>query len=97
MILFLDNSAKAATLEIGIIAPLSGAGAPWRKALVEGVEMAIDDVEKDGCLKIKGEKYGIEVIPYDDRYTGWGGIQKVKVRHPPQSGWLDEWGCLKGS
>jgi len=22
---------------------------------------------------------------------------KNKVRHPPQSGWLDEWGCLKGS
>ena len=21
----------------------------------------------------------------------------VLVRHPPQSGWLDEWGCLKGS
>jgi S1-C subfamily serine protease len=21
----------------------------------------------------------------------------LKVRHPPQSGWLDEWGCLKGS
>ncbi len=20
-----------------------------------------------------------------------------QVRHPPQSGWLDEWGCLKGS
>lgn len=25
------------------------------------------------------------------KVAGWG------VRHPPQSGWLDEWGCLKGS
>jgi len=25
------------------------------------------------------------------------GLPSVIVRHPPQSGWLDEWGCLKGS
>jgi len=24
-------------------------------------------------------------------------INLGEVRHPPQSGWLDEWGCLKGS
>jgi len=29
-------------------------------------------------------------------YNLVGGKVRSKVRHPPQSGWLDEWGRLKG-
>jgi DNA invertase Pin-like site-specific DNA recombinase len=34
--------------------------------------------------------YGISVM------TTSRILRKLKVRHPPQSGWLDEWGRLKG-
>ncbi len=69
------HSALAGTLKIGIIAPLSGPGAPWGKSWPEGLELGIDDLEKAGGLKIKGEKYDVKVIPYDDKYTGAAGAQ----------------------
>jgi len=69
------HSAVAGTLKIGIIAPLSGPGAPWGKSWPEGLELAIDDLEKAGDLKIKGEKYDVKVIPYDDKYAGAEGVK----------------------
>lgn len=73
--LLFEGSSMAGTLRIGIIAPLSGPGAPWGKALVEGYELAVDDLEKEGGLKIKGEIFDVKLIPYDDKYTGAGGVQ----------------------
>jgi len=34
---------------------------------------------------------------YYEQVDQRGECKNIKVRHPPQSGWLDEWGCLKGS
>lgn len=73
--LLFEGSSMAGTLRIGIIAPLSGPGAPWGKALVEGYELAVDDLEKEGGLKIKGEKFDVKLIAYDDKYSGAGGVQ----------------------
>jgi len=75
LFLLFESFSMAGTLRIGIIAPLSGPGAPWGKALVEGYELAVDDLEKEGGLKIKGEKFDVKLIPYDDKYTGAGGVQ----------------------
>ncbi len=63
-------SAEEKVLKIGAIAPLSGPGAPWGKALVQGVELAIDDIHAKGGLVVGGDKYKIELLAYDDKYSG---------------------------
>ena len=44
-------------LKIGGIGSLSGGGTAWGLALQRGVELAIDDVNKAGGLKIGGKVY----------------------------------------
>jgi len=73
--LVLSSWAHAGTLKIGIITCLTGPAAPWGKYWPEGLELAVDDIEKAGGLKIKGEKYDIKIIPYDDKYQGAAGAQ----------------------
>jgi len=73
--LFFCVNAQAKTLKIGAIAPLSGAGAPWGQALVQGVQLAIDEVNDKGGLKIGKDQYKLALIDYDDKYTGAAGVQ----------------------
>jgi len=69
-ILFISISwVQAATLKIGVVAPLSGPAAVWGQGFQRGLELAVEDVEKDGGLSIKGEKYKVEVVAYDDKYS----------------------------
>ena len=75
MTLGLGSTIQAETLKIGAIAPLSGPGAPWGRALVDGVQLAVTDINKAGGLKIQGKTYKIKLIDYDDKYTGAGGVQ----------------------
>ena len=75
MFLLSPGPVAAKTLKIGVIAPLSGPAAPWGKSWVEALELATDDLEKAGGLKIKGEKYDVKIIPYDDKYSGAAGVQ----------------------
>lgn len=60
-------------LKIGVIAPLSGTGAGWGLAIRAGAEMAAEDVNNAGGLKIGNKVYTIRVIPYDTKYTSQGG------------------------
>ena len=70
------QSAPAATetLKLGVIAPLSGPGAPWGIALLRGVEMAASDINDAGGIKAGGKAYKIKIISADDKYTGKGGV-----------------------
>src|SRR5271166_1134319 len=60
--------ARAETLKIGVIAPLTGGGAPWGMAAAEGPKILAAEINAEGGLDVGGKKYRIEVIAYDDRY-----------------------------
>ena len=60
-------------LKIGGIGPLSGGGTAWGLAAQRGMELAIDDLNAAGGIKAAGQAYKLELIMYDDQYTGQGG------------------------
>jgi branched-chain amino acid transport system substrate-binding protein len=60
-------------LKIGGIGPLSGGGTAWGLAVQRGAEMAIEEVNKAGGLKIGDKTYKPKLVMYDDQYTAAGG------------------------
>jgi branched-chain amino acid transport system substrate-binding protein len=71
------GAAAAATaqdiVKIGGIGPLSGGGTAWGLAAQRGMELAIEDLNAAGGVKAAGRAYRLELIMYDDQYTGQGG------------------------
>ncbi|HTJ99104.1 MAG TPA: ABC transporter substrate-binding protein, partial [Bordetella sp.] len=61
------------TLKIGGVGPLSGGGTAWGLAVQRGVQMAIDEVNAQGGLKVGDKTYKPELVMYDDKYTATGG------------------------
>jgi branched-chain amino acid transport system substrate-binding protein len=68
---------EAKTLKIAVITALSGAGAVWGRGILHGVELATEELNASGGLKIGGDRYKVKLIPYDDKYTGAGGAAAV--------------------
>ena len=64
----LSAEVSAETLKIGIIAPLTGAAAPWGMAMAEGAKILASTYNAQGGLDVGGNKYQIQVIAYDDEY-----------------------------
>jgi branched-chain amino acid transport system substrate-binding protein len=62
------SAAGAQTLKIGVIAPLTGPGAPWGMAAKVGAEIVAAEMNAKGGLDVGGKKYQIGVIAYDDQY-----------------------------
>jgi branched-chain amino acid transport system substrate-binding protein len=60
-------------LKIGGVGPLSGGGTAWGLAAQRGIELAIDDINAAGGFKAGGKTYTLQLIMYDDQYTGQGG------------------------
>jgi branched-chain amino acid transport system substrate-binding protein len=60
--------AAAQTLKIGVIAPLTGGGAPWGLAAAEGPRILAEEINAKGGLAVGTKKYKVEVIAYDDQY-----------------------------
>jgi branched-chain amino acid transport system substrate-binding protein len=74
LIFFIGTNIMAETLKIGIINPLSGPGAEWGLGALRGGEMATEEINADGGLKIGDKIYEVKLIPYDDKYTSKGGV-----------------------
>lgn len=63
----------AEELKIGAIGSLSGGGAAWGIATQRGVQLAVDEVNARGGLKVGDKRAALRMIIYDDSYTGQGG------------------------
>ncbi|MGH7070048.1 MAG: ABC transporter substrate-binding protein [Acetobacteraceae bacterium] len=63
----------AKNLPIGGIGTLSGQATDWGVATERGIQLAIDEVDAKGGLKMGGTTYKLHLIMYDDDYTGQGG------------------------
>jgi branched-chain amino acid transport system substrate-binding protein len=64
----LISAAHAESLKIGLIGPLTGAGAPWGYACKNAMQIAADQINAKGGLDVAGKKYPIEIVVYDDHY-----------------------------
>ena len=62
------SGARAETLKVGVIAPLTGGGAPWGNAAAEAARIAASEANAKGGLDIGGKKYEVQIIAYDDQY-----------------------------
>jgi len=58
----------ADTLKIGLIGPMTGAGAAWGFAAKGSMQTLADEVNAKGGLEVGGKKYQVEVVAYDDQY-----------------------------
>jgi branched-chain amino acid transport system substrate-binding protein len=56
-------------LKIGVIAALSGGGTAWGLGLERGVQIALDEVNDAGGLKVGGKTYKLSLVAYDDQYN----------------------------
>lgn len=60
-------------LKLGAIGSLSGGGTAWGLATQRGAQMAIDEVNAAGGLKVGGKAYKVSLVMLDDQYTATGG------------------------
>jgi branched-chain amino acid transport system substrate-binding protein len=60
-------------LKIGGVGPLSGGGTAWGLAAQRGMEIAIEEINAAGGVKAEGKAYKLQLVMYDDQYTGAGG------------------------
>lgn len=65
---WLQPAIAADTIAIGTISPLTGAGSSWGMAVAAGPQLAADEVNAKGGLKIGDKTYLIKVIAYDEQY-----------------------------
>lgn len=66
--------ARAETIKVGVVAPLTGGGAPWGVAAAQAMRMAAEDYNAKGGMKIGDKTYQIEVIAYDDQYKAGDAV-----------------------
>ena len=70
-----DNSPS--TIKIGVAQPLSGNLAALGQDLLNGVKLAVDELNKEG-FKIKGKPVTIEIVAMDDRSDPAEGVNIAK-------------------
>ena len=57
-------------ITIGVMGPMSGAGAVWGINMQRGVALAIEDINNAGGVKVGNKRYLLDFISADTKYTG---------------------------
>ena len=65
------------TIKIGVAQPLSGNLAALGQDLLNGVKLAVDELNREG-FKIKGKPVTIEIVAMDDRSDPAAGVEVAK-------------------
>ncbi len=60
--------AENPVLKIGFCGPLSGGGMSWGYGSLAGLELAMEDYNQQGGLKVGDKTYTLKSIPYDTKY-----------------------------
>jgi branched-chain amino acid transport system substrate-binding protein len=61
------------TVKIGVAQPLSGPLKDLGQDMVDGTQMAIDDINKEGHLKVNGKPVKLEMVTVDDKADAKAG------------------------
>lgn len=56
-------------LKIGLVAPMTGPGAPWGLAWKKGAQLIAEQINTSGGITVQGERYKIEIIAEDDKFS----------------------------
>lgn len=59
--------ASAPPIKLGLLTALSGPYLPFGQPLADGVRMAVDEVNAQGGLEVKGQKRKVEIVERDTR------------------------------
>jgi len=70
-----DTGPKEVT--IGLTAPMSGGGAQYGADCQRGIEMALDDINKDGGIKIGDDSYDVKLSTLDDKAEPEQGVSNA--------------------
>ena len=60
--------ARADSIPVGVVAPLSGGGADYGTAFQRGIQMAVDQINQKGGIDLGGKPYTIAPIYCDDEF-----------------------------
>lgn len=72
------TGAWAAEVVIGFTGPLSGPGAGYGRDNVNGLKMAVDDINKAGGITVKGKKYTLKLEAYDDMIDPTAAVNNAR-------------------
>ena len=74
-------------IKVGYTGPLSGGAAKYGRNILEGLEMAVGELNEAGGITIAGKKYTFKVISLDDRYkpadTVTNARRLIELHKPP--------------
>lgn len=69
-----NSTTQVKTLKYGFSSAFSGPGAAWGVDFFRGHELAVDLIREKGGLKVGNDKYMIDLIHYDHKYSGTEGV-----------------------
>ncbi len=81
------GSTAAETIPIGYTGPLSGGAAKYGQNNLDGLKMAVDEMNEAGGISVGGKAYTFKVVSLDDRYRPADAVTNarrlVELHRPP--------------